>query len=32
MLDPKLFEDFDARLHQWKIGLGAENDADRWLH
>src|SRR6202049_1347003 len=31
VLDPELLENFDARLHQGEIGLGAENDADHWL-
>jgi hypothetical protein len=28
----KFVENFDAGLHKRQIGLGAEDDADDWLH
>src|ERR1700704_6746051 len=30
MRDAELVKDFDAGLHQWQVGLGAEDDADDW--
>jgi hypothetical protein len=32
MRHSKFIENFDAGLHERQIGLGAEDDADDWLH